>query len=479
MDNNSDKPKYPPLKPVIYPSGNKEEGILEDVSVGSVKNSITKNILVFLIGIFLIPFIVYLFSVFVLPIIGGSAFTGVTLTYWGVWEDKKVMENVIFDFERQHPNIKIDYKKQDIKAVEKYVNMLATRINNGTGPDMFRFHNSWVIQIQDFLLPLPSDVLNESQLLTQHYDVVRKDVNVGGAYYGIPLGIDTLALFINTEVLNEVGEKPPGDWNDLFNLANKLTIIDAGSKKIIRSGIAMGTYDNVDHAPDIFSLLMYQNGISFNNMNNSLPSLKNALSYYTSFSMGDTKVWDSTFENSKLAFAKGKVAMIFGYSWDVLEIKKLNPNLTFAVYPVPHIPNLSGETNKSATIASYWIEGVSSRTKYQKEAMEFLKFLTRRENIEKIYAEQARERLFGEPYPRRDMASLLAGNSMIYPFVQQADNCVSTPFSSDTYDKALNDSLNQYLANGINGLLSRSASVDTASEIIIKGTDQILRKYAM
>jgi maltose-binding protein MalE len=40
-----------------------------------------------------------------------------------------------------------------------------------------------------------------------------------------------------------------------------------------------------------------------------------------------------------MAFARGEVAMIFAPSWQALEIKQINPELDFAIAPVPQLSN--------------------------------------------------------------------------------------------------------------------------------------------
>ncbi|MBI2622376.1 hypothetical protein HYW66_01950, partial [Candidatus Microgenomates bacterium] len=56
-----------------------------------------------------------------------------TLTYWGLWEDKNVIDTVVADFTRDHPDIKIDYQKRDIK---QYRETLKSRLVSGQGPDI-------------------------------------------------------------------------------------------------------------------------------------------------------------------------------------------------------------------------------------------------------------------------------------------------------------------------------------------------------
>ena len=100
-----------------------------------------------------------------------------------------------------------------------------------------------------------------------------------------------------------------------------------------------------------------------------------ALEFYTLFAKGNDKVWDETLDNSLMAFAAGKVGMMFGYSWDILLLKAMAPDLQFEVYPVPQLPG------QDKTVASYWVEGVSSATKHPKEAFKLMQFLKRKETV--------------------------------------------------------------------------------------------------
>lgn len=86
---------------------------------------------------------------------GGSSNGKVELVYWGLWEDQNVMQPVLDEFHQQHPNVTITYVRQDPKD---YTKRLLTRMQDGSGPDIFRIHNSWVYPLQSVLLPLPTSV---------------------------------------------------------------------------------------------------------------------------------------------------------------------------------------------------------------------------------------------------------------------------------------------------------------------------------
>lgn len=447
-----------------------------------------KKIISLAIGIVVVLIvIIVVFAFFVIP--KPSDEKGANLTYWGVWEDPVVFQQIIKEYEAKHPGVKITYEKQDIKFINAgYIAFLYNRIKSGTGPDIFRYHNTWVNQLytSQLLMPLPKDVVESTGLKDHTYPFITLDLNRNGAYYGVPLGVDTLALFVNDDIVKAGGYDYPTDWDYLLNLSRLVTVVDETSGEIKTSGLAMGTYDNVDHAGDIISLLFAQSGVNLMDLVSGdatkVASAKNkiteAFEYYTCFARNDDicqKVWDDQMENSKLAFAKGKVAMYFGYSWDMYDIKTINPQLNYSIHPVPHLEN------RNQTVASYWVEGVSSNTKYPKSAFDFLAYLGSKEVLEKLYGERTKQLGIGTVYPRTDQKDLLKNNQQLAAFTNQANVAVSSSLSSDTFDGegADNHKLNGYLATAIIDIVdpSKNKSPQSAAEAFIQGVQQVLGKY--
>ena len=296
-----------------------------------------------------------------------------------------------------------------------------------------------------------------------------------GAIYGIPLGIDTLALFINPDLFQAAGVQPPNNWDDFVKVAKKLTVKDPDTNKIKTAGAAMGTYNNITHSADIISVLFIQQGVNLKKFPTDAKNEIDAIDFYTSFAKGENPVWDNTLDESILAFAKGNVAMYFGFSWDIFTIQQLNKNTKFKIYP---IPSLYG---KNTTIASYWAEGVSARSPNQKEALLFMHYLAQEETAQKFYTEASKVRLFGEPYARTDLASSLKTNPLVYPFIQQADNAASSFFASKTHDGdgGLNFLANSYLSNAINSLVGDNNATQTAVDTLDQGVAQVFEKYGI
>ena len=403
---------------------------------------------------------------------GGGKSSNASLIYWGLWEENKTMQIIIKDFEKKNPGIKIKYEKQD---PQKYKERLLTRVKNNTeAPDIFTFHNTWVPTLtsssDNILLPLSKDVVTPEEFKASYYPVIQRDLTKNGAIYGLPQGIDTLALYINTDIFTAAGIKIPQTWEEFNMAAKELTVKDA-DKEIKTSGVALGTYDNVTHAPDIVSLLMATNGVDLNQIDKQREYLKEALVIYSSFAQGDDAVWNNNLIGSRDMFAAGNLAMYFGYSWDFFVINSMNKDLKFQIHQVPYLPT-GNNTQNRLTIASYWANGVSLQGKHQKEALLFLKYLSQKETLQMIFTEASKTRVFGMPYPRRDMADSLSDNPSVFPFIQQAEYATSSIFSSDTHDSLYNGVLNDYLGNTIRQQGSANGSIDSAIDTLIQGVNQ-------
>ncbi len=424
------------------------------------------KIILIIAGIILI-----LIILFILIIPKNQRGKDVTLVWWGLWEDSSTMQSVIDSFEKQNPQIKIEYIKQD---PEKYRDTVLTRIKNGTGPDIFRYHNTWAPVFYDILAPLPKDVITADDFKKQYYPVIQNDLMQNGAIYGIPIGIDSIALFINTDLLNDAGLSVPKDWKQFIDAARKMTVKDASTKKIQTSGAALGTYENIKHAPDILSLMFLQQGIDMKKIAQSKEDIINAIRFYTSFSRGDEAIWDGTLDNSMLAFARGHVAMYFGLSWDVFDIEQLKAN--DLKYEIHAVPSLVG--GKNISVVSYWAEGVSSRSKNQKEAMLFMHYLTQKDTLQRFYTSSSKSRAFGEPYPRVDMAQELKSNPIVYPFISQLGNSGSSYFVSDTHDgdTGLNKRANSYLENAINAIVNDNSSIESEVGTLLEGVAKVIEE---
>lgn len=394
--------------------------------------------------------------------------TPITLTYWGLWEPSAALNQVFTDYEASHPNIRINYVQQ---PYQDYAVRLQTAISKQTGPDIFRFHASWVPMLRQELSPMPTTTYSDAEYKSTFYPIAAKQLTVNNSYVGIPLEYDGLELFYNTAFLQTANVQPPTTWADMKRIAAQLTIRDANGSKIQRAGLAIGNTANVDHFSDILGLLMLQNGVNPTDVTSK--AAQDAISFYTSFITQD-KVWDATLPNSVTAFARGDVAMIFAPSWRAHDIQAMNPNLKFAVAAVPQL------TSTKITWGSYWAEGVNALSPHQAAAWDFLKYMSSASTMQKFYSDASKVRAFGEVYSRKDLAGSLATDPYVGAFVSDAPYAQNWYLNSATHDNGINDNIIKYFEDAINQATSGNATViPNALMTVQQGQAQVLGQYGI
>lgn len=432
--------------------------------VSTAGNSLLRRLLMIIVFLILLAGLIFA-GRFIYGLVAGAA--EVTITYWGLWENDAIIRPVLADFESSHPKIKVQYVKQ---SHQQYRERLSAAISRGEGPDVFRFHNTWVPMLRTALLPVPKTVMTVAEYQQSFYPITTNDLVGGSFIYGIPLMIDGLGLYYNEDLFAAAGVKPPTTWEEVLSVVPKLTV--RNEKVITTSAIALGTTGNVEHFSDILATMMLQNGAKLADPTGK--TAEETLLFYRKFSDPSDPVytWNETLDNSIYAFAMGKVAMIFAPSWRAFDIKQISPNLRFKITAIPQLPG------NTVTWASYWVEGVSAKSKYPAAAWEFVKYLTSKQAASKLYSEESKGRLFGEPYARMDMGKNLTDDPYVGAFIKQAPNAKSFPLASRTFDNGLNDKLIKYLEDAVNGLAqgaSPKALLDTAST----GFRQVLGSYGL
>jgi len=392
----------------------------------------------------------------------------VTISYWGLWENDAIIRPIINEFEAKYPNIKVQYQKQSHK---QYRQRLQSAIERDEGPDVFRFHSTWVPMLQKELSAVPTTVMTPTEFASVFYPVAKNDLVAGQTIYGIPLMIDGLGLYYNEDLFAAAGiTVPPSTWAELLSMIPKIAKPEGSTFAV--SAIALGTTGNIENFSDILANMFMQNGASL-----VTPTGKEAeetLSFYRRFANPSDPVytWNDTMDNSIYAFAIGKVAMIIAPSWRAFDIRQISPNLRFKIAPIPQL------SDTPVTWASYWAEGVSSKSKYQKQAWEFLKFLTSKESAITLYTEASKNRLFGEPYARVELGSSIASDPYSGAYVKQAANARSFPLASRTFDEGLNDKMIKYLEDAVNAI-GKGSSPASEVERLASGFKQVLSTYGL
>lgn len=290
--------------------------------------------------------------VFALLVSGGGG-TGVgPITIWGTL-DGNAFATVIRQAAEDNGDLRqVTYIQKDEAT---YESDLTNALANGIGPDLFLLRQDYAVKDAGRVIPIPSNFLPEADV-TKFKNVFIEAADPylsSDGPLGIPLLADPLVLYWNRDLLGAAGfSEPPQYWDELSHMAEKIVKKnDAGT--IQKSAVSFGEYANVDHAKDIVAMLVLQAGGFITTRDTSgrvVPSLsartgassqatESALRFYTEFS-DPSKVdysWNRSLPTSRAAFAAGDLALYFGYGSEQSVIGRMNPNLNFAVTPVPQI----------------------------------------------------------------------------------------------------------------------------------------------
>lgn len=279
-----------------------------------------------------------------------------SIEIWGVFDDSDAYRSALSAYKEVNPFVKnITYRKL---PVESYKDDLVNALAAGKGPDIFMIRNSWRSAFEDKTAPAPEALLPERAYRDALVDVAASDfIGTDGKIYGVPLSVDSLALYYNKDIFNAAGiSRPPETWDEVVEAARILNTIDQFGS-ITRSGIALGTGTNINRSSDILTVMMMQMGskivdrkpesaVSFTD-----DKSRQAFDFYTQFSRvgSDVYSWNARQDYSIDAFYKGNLAMMVNYSWQYETIKQKNAKLNIGMVPLPQF-------NKAApvNIANYW-----------------------------------------------------------------------------------------------------------------------------
>ncbi len=400
-----------------------------------------------------------------------AAIAPVTLEYWTVFDDVDALQAQIDKYKADRPYLTINLKQ--LRLDELYPRLLEA-LAEDRGPDIISVRNRFMNFYKPKLATMPDSVSDTTVLvektnfntkttvttvkqnlpsLTQvdkeYVQSVGKDVVIEGKIYGLPLSLDNLALYYNKDLLDRAGiAEPPKNWDDFQKDVKKLAKFDKNFTKILQSGAAIGTGNNIPGFDDLLYILFKQSNISFVNKNgqavfnnpgnNEANPAMSVMNFYTDFanSERDTYTWNEDMDNAVDKFVNGSLAFFFGYSYHLPVIKSRAPQLNFSILPM-----LQLNPEQPVNVANYWVQSVVDKSKHKNESWGLVNYLTH-SKATKEYLE-----ISNRPSALRAYISGQLENVELYPFASQsliADSWYKGK-DYDTTVKALKDMAHEWL----------------------------------
>jgi len=224
---------------------------------------------------------------------------------------------------------------------------LANAIAAGRGPDLIIITQEQLATEQDKIVLITNNQTTE-RFFRDTYLPEAEILLYNKGSYGIPFVLDPLMMYYNRTQLSSVGAATaPTTWEAVAGISPALTRLDA-TGSVTKSGVAMGTYENVENARAVLSLLFMQSGSTLSergadgiqstlNRSGGQAGSTAAINYYLQYAnpAKTSYTWNRGLPSARHAFTAGDLGIYFGYASEQPFLAAGNPNLDFDMAPVP------------------------------------------------------------------------------------------------------------------------------------------------
>lgn len=308
------------------------------------------------------------------------------LSFW-TWrpEDVAFYDKVIADFEAANPDIKV--VQNAIKNTE-YNTILSAALEGGSGPDVFMsrcygglqtFADSGYMLALDELIPELADFSASSRGGASSI--------TDGKIYGVPAVSQTMLVYYNTAIYEELGLKVPTTWAEF--IAN-LEACKAAGYEPLANGTKEGwcvefLFGAV--GPTFYGGQAFHDKVVAGETTFEDPAFVGAVEKIYELTPYMPDMYEGVaYTDMQSSFINEMSAHFIGGSYEAGTFMAQNPDLKFDVFATP------GETAETPACVSVYGDmnfSISSTTKNQDAAVKFLQFLATKEFGERIVNELA------------------------------------------------------------------------------------------
>ena len=338
----------------------------------------------------------------------GAAKPRTVLTIWGVsvGPDDKGLDDVVREFERRNPDIKVRMAKMG--AGEMNPQKLMTAIVGNVAPDIVRQDrftlSDWAsrnafVDLNPFIA---RDRATDPMTPTpeQYYDSVWEEASYAGGLYGIPIAADNRVLYWNHVLFEQKADqlraagldptRPPRTWSETLAYSRVLTELrpDGSLKRAGfipnwgNSWLYLYSFQNNGRfmTPDRRTCVMTEkeNEEALQFMVDGykiLGGMENAEKFQAGFRGGENH-----------PFANGQVAMLITGDWEIANFARYSPNARFKTAPAP-VPDdrffkrgrFAKEEDTFITWAGGFAFSIPRGARHKEEAWRFIKWISSKE----------------------------------------------------------------------------------------------------
>lgn len=294
-----------------------------------------------------------------------------TLEFWS-WrtEDVQVYNELIAMFNKEYPDITVNFT---VYKSTEYATVLSAAVKGGNPPDII--HLRAYGGLEDYAAPGYLVALDDKVPRLQEFSPVARlgvTSKKDGKLYGVPFATQTLVIYYNRKIYDQLGLTEPETWDEF--LANLEKVKAAGIIPLANGGKDGWTLEvlhgvicpNFYGANEFFDAVVKgETTFTDERYQQSLEKLLELRPYMPDNFMG------VAYTDTQMMFINEMAAHFIGGSWEAGYFKSQNPDLDYWIFPGP-VAN-KGDARYVSTFAdgSY---GISSATKHLDAAVKFINF---------------------------------------------------------------------------------------------------------
>lgn len=344
---------------------------------------------------------------------------GTTLRFWAMGREAEVVAELLRDFEREHPDIRVDL--QQIPWTAAHEKLLTAFAADGL-PDVCQLGNTWLAEFATLGTLEPVQARVDASAVVEQGDYFPGiwDTNVvDGQLYGVPWYVDTRLLYYRKDLLAQAGiTHPPATWAEWEQAMAALVRAGGPSSHAILMplnefepplSLALQTGE---------PLLRDDDGRG----NFDSPGFRRALAFYARiFEQGwAPKVSETQISNVWDEFFRGRYAFYLSGPWNMREFRRRQPagmEEAWGTMPLP------GPDGPGAGIAGGTSLVLFRSSRHKEAAWKLVEFLSRPDIQQRFH------RLIGNLPPRRSTWThpALAGDERARAFRDQLERVRPTP----------------------------------------------------
>jgi multiple sugar transport system substrate-binding protein len=385
-----------------------------------------------------------------------------TLTFWAMGREGEVVAQLLPDFEREHPGLRV--RVQQLPWTSAHEKLLTAFVGEAT-PDLAQLGNTWIPELAALhaLVPLDGLVARTPSIAPADYfpGIWASNV-VDGALYGLPWYVDTKVIFYRTDMVRRAGcGGAPVDWAAWADcLARVKAIAGPGNYAILLP---------LDEFEQLTSLALQQedpllrDGGRYGNFRSA--GFARALAFYVeAFRAGwAPRVTREQVSNVWEEFGRGYISFHVAGPWNIAEFRKRLPAARQADWMTAPLP---GPHGPGASIAGGSSLVVFRRSRHANEAWMLAEYLSRPDVQERF------RQLTGDLPPRRSAweAPALAADAAARAFRDQLERARATPAVPEW--EHIGEEMRNVAALAVSGRLG----IAQAGEELDRRVDAILAK---